>query len=257
VTVGALALAAAAFAAAAPLAATTSARSRPRPIVSLSASPATLAVTPDKTRKVNLTNFGSSRLVVRITTSGLSVDLRGRPRLEAHPAAGRNAARWLRIRPRTVVIPARARRVVSVGVRMPRRAQPGDHHAALVFATRPLDRLRVGVRVRVAVRIGVRAPGLVRRRLTIAWLRVRRAGRGRRLELRLSNRGNITEELTGRIGIVLATSPRTVLRLGGRREVLPARDAIVTADYRGRYRGAVTALVTVRASATRRFRVRL
>jgi hypothetical protein len=206
---------------------------------------------------VRLTNFGSSRLVVRVRRSGLAVDLRGRARLARRAGAGRNAAPWLRIRPRTLSVPAGASRLVHLVVRVPGRAQPGDHHAALVFATDPLDRARVGVRLRLAVRVAVRAPGVVRRRLVLTRLQVRRVGRVRRLELRLSNRGNVTEPLTGRVTIALATKPRAVVAVPARRELLPGRDGLLAAVYRGRYRGVVNARVHVRGTGVRTFRIRL
>jgi hypothetical protein len=249
-----LALAAAAFAAAAP---GSPSRPRPQPIVSLTASPSTLAVSRGRARSVRLTNLGSSRLVVRVRRSGLAVDLRGRPRLVRRPAAGRNAAPWLSFRPRELAVPAGASRVVDVAVRLPKQAQPGDHHAALVFSTLPLDRVRVGVRLRLAVRVAVRAPGVVRRRVVLRWLRVRRVGRTRRLELRLANRGNVTEELTGRVTISLATAPRIVVPVPGRRELLPGREGVLAAVYRGRYRGIATARVEVRGGGVRSFRIRL
>jgi hypothetical protein len=249
-----VALAAAALVAAAP---GSPSRPRPQPIVSLTASPSTLTMSRGGARTVRLTNFGSSRLVVRVRRSGLAVDLRGRPRLVRRPAAGRNAAPWLRIRPRELAVPPGASRVVDVALRLPSRAQPGDHHAAVVFSTRPLDRVRVGVRLRLAVRVAVRAPGAVRRRVVLRWLRVRRVGRGRRLELRLANRGNVTEELTKRVTISLVTAPRVVLTVRGRRELLPGRDGVLAAVYRGRHRGIVTARVAVGGAGVRTFRIRL
>jgi hypothetical protein len=229
-----------------------------RPPVALTASPATIAVHARTGRAtVTLRNLGSTRLVVHATTSAVALDLRGRPRLVRAPLAGRNAARWLRVQPRRLVVASGAARAVDVAVRVPRRAEPGDHHAALVFSTRALDRVRVGVRMRLAVRVAVRAPGVVRRRVVVRSLLVRRAGRVRTLELRLANRGNVTEELTGRVAIRLATKPPTIVRLGGRRTLLPGRDAVVVAAYRGRHRGVVTARVTVRGGTSRSYTVRL
>lgn len=232
------------------------ASSRGRPVVSLSASPARLIVTSGVQRTIRLTNFGTSRVTVDSSLSGVAVDVRGRPKLVSRSTAGRNAAAWLRVHPRRLTIPSRGSAVINVGVRVPRRAQPGDHHAAVVLATRPLDRGRVSVRMRLAVRVSVRAPGRVRRRLEIRGLTVRRVGRTRLLELRLANRGNVTEKLAGRVTIALAG--RNAVRVGAaRRELLPGRLGVLVAVYRGTARGVVPVRVAVRDAGSRTFRIRL
>jgi hypothetical protein len=231
------------------------ASSRGRPVVSLSASPARLILASGVQRTIRLTNFGTSRVTVDSSLSGVAVDVRGRPRLVSRPTAGRNAAAWLRVRPRRLAIRSRGSAVINVGVRVPRRAQPGDHHAAVVLATRPLDRVRVSVRMRLAVRVSVRAPGRVRRRLEIRGLTVRRVGRARLLELRLANRGNVTEKLAGRVTIAVG---RNGVRVGAaRRELLPGRPGLVVAVYRGTARGVVRVRVDVRGAGSRTFRIRL
>lgn len=244
-------LATAALAAVAP-----GASARGRPVVSLSASPARLALGANDTRSVRLTNFGTSRVTVESSLSGVAVDVRGRPSLVGRPTAGRNAAAWLRVRPRRVTIGPRGTAVVTVGVHVPRRAQPGDHQAAVVLATRPLDRARISVRMRLAVRVSVRASGRVRRRVDVRALTVRRVRRARILEIRLANRGNVTEKLAGRVTVVLAG--KTTLRLRTpRRELLPGREGVIVAAYRGAARGRVTATVAVRGAGSRTFRIRL
>jgi hypothetical protein len=232
------------------------ASSRGRPVVSLSASPARLILASGEPRKIRLTNFGTSRLTVDSSLSGVAVDVRGRPRLASRPTAGRNAAAWLQVRPQRLTIRSRGSAVITVGVRVPRRAQPGDHHAAVVLATRPLDRGRVSVRMRLAVRVSVRAPGRVRRRLEIRGLTVRRVGRARLLELRLANRGNVTEKLAGRVTI--AVGGRKAVRVGAaRRELLPGRLGVLATVYRGAARGLVRVRIGVRGAGSRTFRIRL
>jgi hypothetical protein len=244
-------LAAAALAAAPP-----GASARARPVVSLTASPARLTLASGKPQTILLTNVGASRVTVDSSLSGVAVDVRGRPTLVRRPTAGRNAAAWLWVRPRRFTIPARGSATVSVRVRVPRRAQPGDHHAAVVLATRPLDHGRVGVRMRLAVRVSVRAPGRVRRRVDIRALTVRRVGRARLLEVRLANRGNVTEKLAGRVTVGLAG--RMLLRVRSpRRELLPGREGVVAAVYHGKARGVLRALVAVRGAGSRTFRIRL
>jgi hypothetical protein len=244
-------LATAALAAVAP-----GASARGRPVVSLSASPARLTLASGAPQTIRLTNFGTSRVTVDSSLSGVAIDMRGRPALVRRPTAGRNAAAWLRVQPSRFTIRARASATVSVRVRVPRRAQPGDHHAAVVLATRPVDHGRVGVRMRLAVRVSVRAPGRVRRRVEIRGLTVRRVGRARLLEVRLANRGNVTEKLAGRVTVALVglTSLRVPAR---RRELLPGREGIVAAVYRGAGRGVTRVRVGVRSAGSRTFRIRL
>jgi hypothetical protein len=239
------------------VAAATNAAPRPRPIVSLSASPTSFALTDGTPRAITLTNVGTSRMGVRVGTAGLAVDLRGRPRLALRPAAGRNAAPWLRVRPRALTLPAGGSKVVQVAVHVPRRAQPGDHHAAVVFTSRPLERKRVGMRMRLAVRLSVRVPGSVRKRLVIRSLGVRPVGRARGLEVIVANRGNTTESLAGRVAISLRTRDRAKLFVRTRRELLPGRSGLFSAIYRGRHRGVVSARITIRGAGSRLFRVRL
>jgi hypothetical protein len=249
-------LSAALLATAALTAAAPGAAARQRPVVSLSASPARLALASGERQTIRLTNFGRSRVTVDSSLSDVAVDLRGRPALVQRSTAGRNAAGWLRVRPRRVAISPGRSAVLSIGVRVPRRVQPGDHHAAVVLATRPLDRGRVGVRMRLAVRVSVRAPGRVRRLISIRALTVRRAGRARLLEVRLGNRGNVTEKLAGRVTVRLARRAAVRVR-SPRRELLPGREGVVGVVYRGPLRGVVRARVEVRGAGARTFRIRL
>src|SRR5207237_4136583 len=105
---------------------------------------------------------------------------------------------------------------------------PGDHHALVLLATRPVRRGVVALRTRVGVLVLVRVPGRIVRRLDVLALRVRRHGRGRLLELHVANRGNVTERLVrrcvtvslvrrGRVRTTLAAAPRDLLpRTSGR-----------------------------------------
>jgi hypothetical protein len=106
----------------------------------------------------------------------------------------------------------------------------------------------VRVRLRVGVIVDLRVRGRIVRRLDARALTVRRHGPVRRLELRLHNRGNVTERL-GSDGLRLS------LRRNGRRlaslrpaprELLPHSTGIATFVYRGSLRGTVLARVELR-----------
>lgn len=232
---------------------------RGRPIASLSASPARVALNGSEGAAVALRNFGSSPLTVAASLGELVVDLRGRPALRRRAGGKRSAARWLTVRPRDVVVRPGATAVVEVAARLPSRASPGDHHAAVLFTTRAPRRDAVAVRMRLAVRVVVRAPGRVVRRLLVQGVRVRRVARARVLDVRLANRGNVTETIPrGRLVVTLVARGREVARLrAGPRELLPGGGAIVAVRYAGMARGVVVARVSLEGARMRAFRVRL
>jgi hypothetical protein len=132
----------------------------------------------------------------------------------------------------------------------------------VLLTTRPLGVKHVRVRLRVGVIVNLRVPGRVVRRLDARALAVRRIGARRFLELRLVNRGNVTERL-GRDGLRLS------LLRDGRRfatlrprsdELLPHSVGVVVFPYRGSVRGAVVARIELRPpvrGSRRAFHLRL
>lgn len=229
------------------------------PVVSLSASPARVTLAGTERASITLRNYGPSRLVVGASTGGVALDVRGRPKLLRRTAGRRSAASWLNVRPRELTIRAGGTAVVEVASRVPSRAEPGDHHAVLLLATRATQTRGVGVRMRLGVRVIVRAPGPIVRRLVVRGLRVRPTGAVRVLEVELANRGNVTEVLPrGRLTVSLLVRGRPAVRLRpGARELLPGSAAIVAARYAGALRGTVLARVDVLGAPSRTFRVRL
>ena len=232
---------------------------REQPVVSLSAVPARVDLEGKATESVAVTNFGSTRVVVSARAGSFTVDLRGRPALVARRTAPRSAASWLSLRPRELSISPGSTAVLHVESRVPARAEPGDHHAVLLLATRPTGAGRVGVRMRLGVRVAVRVPGVVVRRLAVRALRARRQGRTRILEATFANLGNVTEALSSaRVSVSLLVRGRPITRLGiERRELLPGKHGLVVARYRGPLRGRVYARVDVDGAIKRGFWVRL
>jgi hypothetical protein len=118
----------------------------------------------------------------------------------------------------------------------------------VLLTTHPLGVHHVRVRLRVGVIVDLRVRGSIARRIDTRTLAVRREGTLRLLELRLVNRGNVTEKLGGGAGLRLA-----LLRHGRpfvtlwprRRELLPHSAGIVEFVYRGRVRGTVLARVVL------------
>jgi hypothetical protein len=231
---------------------------RPAPVASLSASPARVALAGGATATIALRNFGRSSVSLAASSNGLVLDLRGRPALVAR-AARRSAAAWLRVQPRRLSLAPGSAALVIVRSTVPRGAEPGDHHAVVLFSSRALHTGRVGVRMRVGVRVVVRVPGTVVRRLAIRGLHVRRHGRARVLEVGLANLGNVTEALApGRVVVSLLVAGRVAARARTqRRELLPRSYGIATGKYVGALRGRILARVETRGARQRMFWIRL
>jgi hypothetical protein len=227
------------------------------PVVSLSASPARLALAGGAEAPVTLRNFGRSAVLVRVRSGSVVLDVRGRPALARGGA--QSAASWLRVRPQRVELRPGEARTVKVRSAVPRAAGPGDHHAVILLTTAVQQRGRLGVRMRVAVRVVVRVPGRVVRRLAVIALQVRRRGHARILDVRIANRGNVTEVLApGRVAVALLVRGRIASRVRtDRREFLPHSYGIATGRYVGRLRGRVLARVEARGARPRAFWIRL
>jgi hypothetical protein len=225
------------------------------PLVSLSASPARIALAGEAVTTIALRNFGRSSVSVIARPDSFVLDLRGRPALVAR-ASRRSAAAWLKVRPGRLSLAPGGSALVKVESIVPRGASPGDHHAVVLFATRAQHTGRVGVRMRVGVRVVVRVPGAVVRKLAIRSLHVGRYGRRRVLQVGLANLGNVTEGVSPVVSLLVRG--RVVARVRTqRRELLPQSRGIATGRYTGVLRGRILARVEVRRAGRRMFWVRL
>jgi hypothetical protein len=212
-----------------------------RPLA-LTVSPARAVLRAPTSRTLRIVNGG---------TEGVTVDA-------AWKALGPHMARsrWLSIAPRRLLL--RGGAGATVTVRAGPGASPGDHQLLVLVTGRPVDRRRVAVRLRLGVRLRIRAPGRVVRRLAVEGLRAHRFKEKRMLLVSIANRGNVTEQLRRRLTVTLADHGRVLsrLRLGRFRELYPGVRAVVALPYAGRARGLVTALVNVRGSPSgRRYRL--
>jgi hypothetical protein len=70
----------------------------------------------------------------------------------------------------------------------------------------------------------------------------------------ITNRGNVTEQLRGRIIVTLVAHDRVLsrLRLGRFRELYPGTRAAIPLPYAGRAHGLVTAIVSLQVPARTR-----
>ncbi len=226
--------------------------------IGLSASPLRLRLKGASTGAVVVRNPGHRTLLVDVSRAGFARSLRGKPRVR--PAHG--SASWLWMRPKRIRIAPGAKGILHVRAAPPRHAAPGDHPALVLLTTRPLGVKHVRVRLRVGVIVDLRVHGRIVRSLDARALTVRRSGALRLLELRLVNRGNVTERLAGDgLRISLLRDGRKLVTLRPRnRELLPHSAGIAVFAYRGRLRGAVVARVELRPpvrGSQRSFLVRL
>lgn len=232
-----------------------------RPPIALTASPSHVTLSGTARATIRLTNTGASRVVVDVSRASFALDLRGRPRIVDR--AGRSAAGWLAFGPRRVAVAPGASAPVTIASTLPRRVEPGDHDALVLFTTRSSRRDGVAVRMRMGVVVVVRAPGTVVHRLSVGGLRIARSGRGRMLELFVANRGNVTEAIE-RAGtsVSLFAGGRRVARVAAvPRELRPRTRGVVQFRCPARVRGWVTARIAIRVESgrivARAFRIRL
>ena len=225
--------------------------------IGLSASPLRLTLRGAAARTVLVRNPGRQTLRVDVARAGFRRSLRGKP--QVRPAG--SAAAWLRLSPRRFRLAPGAKTTLHVVAAPARRAAPGDHPAVALLTTRPLGVHHVRVRVRVGILVDLRVRGRIVRRLDARALSVRRRGALRLLDLRLVNRGNVTERLGAdglRLGLIRRRRLATLRPAP--RELLPHSTGIAVFAYRGRLRGPVLARVELRRSVRgprRGFHVRL
>ena len=226
--------------------------------IGLSASPLRLTMRGKSTSVITVRNPSHRILRVDVSRAGFSRSLRGRPRVR--PASG--AATWLHLHPLRFRLAPGTKTTLHVAAVPSRRAAPGDHPALVLLTTRPLGVKHVRVRLRVGVVVDLRIRGRILRRLDARALTVRRRGTLRLLDLRLVNRGDVTERLPGDgLRLSLLSGGRRFATLRPRsRELLPHSAGIAVFAYRGQVRGAVVARVELRSpvrGARLSFRVRL
>lgn len=224
--------------------------------IGLSASPSRLVLRGRSAASITVRNPGARPLVVEVSRAGLARSLRGQARIRP-----RTPVAWLRLRPRRLRLGPGSTAVLHVGATPVHGTSPGDHPGLVLLTTRPLGARHVRVRLRVGVVVVLHVAGRIVHRLDVQALAVRKLRRRTLLELRLVNRGNVTEELGGTaVRLALFRRGRQIAILRPRRlELLPRAAGIAEFRYRGRARGTVIARVLVRPQLgrARTFRINL
>jgi hypothetical protein len=219
--------------------------------VALSVSPAQIALARPGSSRIRVRNDGSGRVVVDVARR--SVD------------ASTTAKAWLQVVPARLVLRSGASATLTVRVKRPQRAEPGEHQALVLLETRALRSGHVNLQLRLGVRIGMRVPGRVVRQIAFGSLRVQRDRHAWRMLLAVANRGNVTLQLHSKITAWLVRRGNRVARLRPRvrrRPLPPGSRTVLALGYSGRLRGPVTALVRARLGpgtrvVERRYRLRL
>jgi hypothetical protein len=207
------------------------------PPVAVAVSPARLILVAPASRRLQLHNLGAATVVVDI------------PRVRSGLAT---------IRPAHVVLRSGARATLTLRAKQRAGVGTGDREVVVLVLARPLRSARVGLRLRLGVRLRMRVRGRLVRRLDVTGVRVRRSHRMRTLLVFVVNRGNVVEQLRGRVAVTLLSRGRSVSRLRSRaaRELLPGMRTVIALPYRGGAHGLVTAVVRCnRVSAYYRIRL--
>jgi hypothetical protein len=213
---------------------------QPPPPVSLSVSPARIAVTAPASRTITLRNTGAQDVVVEVTRR----------------AAGESAAfkSWVHVAPQRQRIPAGRIARFTLRVRRNPTATPGDHASVVLLTTSRPQAEGIGVRLRLGVRLMVRVPGRLVRRIDIGRLRLRR----RTMIVWVVNRGNLVVPLAEQASATLRRRGHFVALLRPRAPalLLPRGRLALAFPYPRRLRGVFRLEVRV-GGAVRRFWVRL
>jgi hypothetical protein len=216
-----------------------------RPRIVLSVSPARLSLAAPGSRRISLRNDGAEQVVVDVLRRTV-------------------ATRWLQISPEHLLLGPGRTAVLTLSAKARRAAEPGDHQVLVLLTTRPQHGNRVALRLRLGVRVNVRMPGKIVRRLALGGVRVHRARGSRVIFVPVVNRGNVTVQLRGHVTASLFRRGDRVARLhlAPRRAVAPGARALRAFRYAGRVRGPVIAVVQILIDpgvrlVARRYRLRL
>lgn len=221
-----------------------------RPRVALSVSPARLALAVPGSRRIKLRNDGAERVVVDVTR---------------RTVGSRTAAkRWLQILPARLLLRPGESAILTLRAGPPRRAEPGDHRVLVLLTTRSPRGGRVNVQLRLGVRVRLVVSGRIVRHLRLGGLRIHRGRNARFMFVSVTNSGNVTVPLRGRVSALLVRHGERLARLSPRARpaLSPGARGVVALRYSGRLRGLVTAVVRVRLGSgmrviQRRYQIRL
>jgi hypothetical protein len=213
----------------------------------------TLSVTPTQLILVGASkgtftvrNPSKSSVTLNAAVGNYIIKPNGRVVVDPRLPPKRSAKRWLAISPKHFTVKANGTFDLKVHSHPGRKAGAGDHHALVLFTSKPTAKGKVLVRTRIGVGVLVRVKGKLKRRLVIPALSVIRSSH--KLRLVIANRGNINERLLRhRVSVTVKQGTRTVQKLWGPpRQILPHSRTVYALSYKAGLKGTLTTTVTVR-----------
>jgi hypothetical protein len=212
----------------------------------LSVTPTQLILIGSSKGTFTVRNPSKSAIPLTATIGNYIIKPNGRVVVDPKLPPKRSAKRWLTISPKRFTVKANGTFELKVRSHPGRKAGPGDHHALVLFTTKPSAKGKVLVRTRIGVGVLVRVKGKLKRRLAIASLSATRSKHT--LRLVIANRGNINERLLKhRVSLALVQGKRTVQKLWAPpRQILPQSRTVYSLSYRSGLKGKLKAIVIVR-----------
>jgi hypothetical protein len=213
----------------------------------------TLSVTPTQLILVGASkgtftvrNPSKSSITLNAAVGNYIIKPNGRVVVDPKLPPKRSAKRWLAISPKRFTVKADGTFELKVRSHPGRKAGAGDHHALVLFTSKPSAKGNVLVRTRIGVGVLVRVKGKLKRSLAISALSV--IQRSHKLRLVIANRGNINERLLRhRVSVTLKRGNSTVQKLWAPpRQILPHSRTVYSLSYRSGPNGTFTGLVAVR-----------
>ena len=210
-----------------------------------------------------LVNYTTAPIKVRVYSSDAFTTENGAFDLLAADRTPTEVGAWSSLKPRTLTIPARSKRVgappalltIPFSVRVPKTVTPGDHAGGIVASvqTRPAAQAganSVVVDRRVGTRIYVRVPGALDPQLTITDVRATYAGTlnpigsgAVRVTYRVKNTGNVVLSAAQRVRVTgLLGTQAQAPALADLNQLLPGGDVLLATTVTG-------VLPTIRVSA--------
>ena len=168
-----------AIAAAAALATVTSAAAAS--VFSLSVTPTQLILVGSSKGTFTVRNPSKNSISLKATVGDYIIKPNGHVVVDPKLPPRRSAKRWLTISPKRFTVKANGKFELKVRSHPGRKAGVGDHHALVLFTTKPSAKGKVLVRTRVGVGVLVRVKGKLKRRLVIAGLSATRRNHKLRL----------------------------------------------------------------------------
>jgi hypothetical protein len=216
------------------------------PSLSLAVRPTELVLAGAATGTFTVTNPSANAIQINASIGDYVIQENGKVLVDPQLPPERSAKGWITLSQKSFTLAAHGSFDLTVRSHPPAKADPGDHHALVLFTTATSGSGRVLVRTRIAVALLARVVGPIKRKLAIASLAP--VPKKHKLRLVILNNGNINERLLRRsVTVALRRHGRTLQTLvAPARDVLPHGRTVFVLRYRSTIRRPFAANVTVR-----------